>query len=330
MKRRGFLACAAALAVAQERKKPLEESITASATFNRTPQVAIVSSNFRGGEEHDGSKIEGLRDPAPIDQELSQFQLNAMVEKAISLGGVRNAGLFGLIDREDWVLILPCTSAAADPRVTLAVVDSLAARQRGKRFTLGGGAWSAPLVEQLASRYPQTHFETVDLARDEYLEAPLLRRSERIYSIAQTVRRCDRIITLAPLAVADEFGICLSVSNYLTVGRVVKGNAPAEQVLCDLFSHHPADYAVVGGTRAVEAGGRMLPFNIVVTGPNATAVDAVGAAIIGYNPEKLPLLIRLVHNGFGSADIGSIWTRGEEIERTRRALRKPVLWERAL
>ena len=329
MERREFLACAAGLAAAEEKKKPLEESITASATFNRTPQVGIVSSDFRGGEEHDGTKLEGLRDPAPVDRELSPAQLDAMLEKAISLGGPRNGGLPGMIDREDWVVILPATSAASEPRITFAVVNMLAARKRGKRFTLGGGAWSAPMVEQLASRYPHARFESIDLARDKHLEAPLLRRPERGYSVAQSVRRCDRIITLAPLAVGDEFGISLSVSNYLTAGRALKGGATAEQALSDLFSHHPADYAVVGGTRAVEAGDRILPFNIVLAGPSATAVDAVGAAIMGYDPEKLPLIDRLARDGLGMADTWSIWTRGEEIEKVRRGLRKPARWERA-
>lgn len=309
--------------------KPVEESITASATFNRTPQVAIVSSDFRGGEEHDGTKIKGLPGPVPVDQELSDSQLSAMVERAISLGGLRNAGLPGIIDEDEWVLILPDTTAAADPRVTLAVVNVLALRKRGKRFTLAGGAWSAPLVVELARRHPRVRFESIDLARDEHLEAPLLSHPERVYSVAQTVRRCDRIITLAPLAVDEQFGVSLSVSNYLAVGRALTTGAAPEQVLCDLFAHHPADYAVAGGTRAVDTGGRVFRFNVVAAGPNATAVDAVGAAIMGYNPRRLPLLERLARDGFGDADTDSIWTRGEEIKQVRRPFRKPVRWERA-
>lgn len=327
MNGRRFPGRAAGLAAAQ--KKPLEESITASATFNRTPQVAIVSSNFRGGEDHDGTRLEGLRDPVAVDQELSEPQLRAMVEKAISLGGIRGAGLAGIIDAEDWVLLLPDTSAAAEPLVTLAVVSFLAARKRGKRFTIAGGAWSDGLAAQLAARYPEARFESIDLDRDEYLEAPLLSHPERVYRVAQSVRRCDRIITLAPLAMGDSFGISLSAANYLKVGRAVKAAVPPEQMLCDLFSHHPADYAVAGGTHAVEGGGRTLRFNVVAAGPNATAVDAVGAALIGYDPRKLPLLDRMVRNGLGVADPDSTWTRGDEIESVRRRLRRPDRWERA-
>lgn len=313
----------------QDNRKPPDESITASATFNRTPQVAIVSSNFRGGEEHDGTKIEGLHDPAPVDQELSQAQLDAMVEKAISLGGLRSGGLTGMIDSDEWVLILPNTGAAADPRVTLAVVSVLAGRKRGKRFTFAGGSWSAPIAAQLAPRYPHAKFESVDLACGEHLEAPLLTHPQRVYSVAQVVRRCDKIISLAPLAVDEAFGISLSVSNYLTIGRGTKGNTAAEQVLSDLFAHHPADYAVAGGTRAVEAGGRVVPFNIVIAGPNAVAVDAVGAAVMGYKPEKLPIIDRLVRDGFGTSDIDATWTRGQEVEQVRRNFKKPARWERA-
>ncbi len=310
-------------------KGPLEESITASATFNRTPQIAVVSSDFRGGEEHDGTKLEGLRDPVPVDRELSPVQLEAMVGRALTLGGARNAGLAGMVDPNEWVLILPDTGAAADPRVTFTVVNALAARKRGKRFTLAGGSWSVPLATELARRYSHARFEAIDLARDEHLQAPLLSHPERVYSVARTVRRCDRIVTLAPLAVDERFGISLCVSNYLTVGRAIAPRAAPEQALCDLFAHHPADYAVAGGTRALEAGGHAVSFNVVVAGPNATAVDAVAAAVMGYNPRRVPLLDRLVRDGFGSADPDAAWTRGEEVGQVRRNFRKPVRWERA-
>jgi uncharacterized protein (DUF362 family) len=60
-----------------------------------------------------------------------------------------------------------------------------------------------------------------------------------------------------------------------------------DEVVVDLFSYHPADYAIAGGAWGVEGGwpsdpgARGVHHNVMVAGPNAVSVDAAGAAIMG-------------------------------------------------
>ena len=110
MERRRFLQMSAAALLPQER--PPAESVTATATQDRTPRVGVV---FSDGPSWDS----GLR-------------------KAIALGTTRAGGLLSMVAAEDWVVIQ--TSAGADPRLVEAVQGFLKERGLGKRFTVVGPA----------------------------------------------------------------------------------------------------------------------------------------------------------------------------------------------
>ena len=103
--------------------------------------------------------------------------------------------------------------------------------------------------------------------------------------------------------------------------------APAE-VLLDLYLHQPSLYNIVGGSMAVEgAGERTLRHNVIVAGRSTTAVDAVGAAVMGYDPEKLPYLKQFTRRGLGVRDPYSIWTSGCYIDDVVRQFDRPAQWE---
>src|SRR5512138_2783417 len=87
MLRRQFLALGAA-AVAAAQKKP-DDTVVASATQDTTPRVSIVLSDFKEGEDHDGTKLPGLSDRRPPSADLTSAQLDAMVRKAIDLAATR-------------------------------------------------------------------------------------------------------------------------------------------------------------------------------------------------------------------------------------------------
>ena len=91
MHRKSFLKSAPALAAlgcvwsrgpAQQEK----DVVTAGPTEVTTPRVGIVLSSFAGSEDHDGTRIQGFANPAPVDAELTAGQIDAMLRKAISLG----------------------------------------------------------------------------------------------------------------------------------------------------------------------------------------------------------------------------------------------------
>lgn len=166
MLRRHFLiAAAAAKHLAGGQQAPvIQESTTASATENATPIVAIVPSSFEGSQDHDGTAIEGLKDPKPVDADLTYEQLDAMLRKAIDLGGGREGGLKSIIAPDDWVVIktnietcyglgpetkdggahspyIPGT--VTDLRLIRSLLSYLAEGKFGRRFSIveGSGEW---------------------------------------------------------------------------------------------------------------------------------------------------------------------------------------------
>ena len=110
MERRRFLQLSAAALVPQQ--KPPTESVTATATQDRTPRVGVVLSE---GPTWD-----------------------ARLRKAIELGTTRAGGLPSMVAAEDWVVIQ--TGDGVDRRLVEAVQGFLKERGLGKRFTVVGRA----------------------------------------------------------------------------------------------------------------------------------------------------------------------------------------------
>jgi hypothetical protein len=377
-------------------EKPEKDVATAGATEGTAPRVGIVLSSFTGSEDHDGAKIQGLADPAPVDAGLSASQIDAMLRKAISLGTTRRGGLTAIVASDDWVVIKPRIETCYEPgpggdsggvrhgylrgsvtdlRVVRSLIEFLADHQCGARFTIaeGSGEWQPrerskaafdgwttewgaefgglsydKMIRELARKYPRMAFERVDLNFDEAIALPLhgkalaRNNTEGAYFVPKTIQQCDRIVTVAPLATGEQTGISLSVANYWGIAPGARYGFPKagllklgqpDEVVVDLFSYHPADYAIVGGTWGVEggwpsdAGARGVHHNVLVAGTNAVSVDAVGAAIMGIEPAGVRHLALAERHGFGDADLGPIWMRGNQIEQARRAFRKPPNWK---
>lgn len=62
--------------------------------------------------------------------------------------------------------------------------------------------------------------------------------------------------------------------------------------------------------------------NILVVGRDAVAVEAVGIALTGTNPEKLPIIREAVRRGLGEGDIKQIEILGSSIEAIREKILK--------
>lgn len=164
MLRRMFLALGAGASLALAQQKKEEEAVIATATQDITPRVGIVLSSFKEGEEHDGTKIPGLKDPRPANADLTSAQLDALVRRAIDLAALRAKEVYEAFEAEDWVVIkthipscyglTPETKdggahqaylrgAVTDPRVVRTVISYLAEHKRGLRFTIveGSSQW---------------------------------------------------------------------------------------------------------------------------------------------------------------------------------------------
>ncbi len=392
MLRRNLLKSATALAAlgrawSRGQEKQDKDVATAGATVDTTPRVGIVLSSFTGSEDHDGTKIQGLADPSPVDAALTAGQIDAMLRKAISLGTTRRGGLTAIVASDDWVVIKPrietcyelgpryIPGSVTDLRVVRSLIEFLVEHKCGARFTIaeGSGEWQprerskAPtdgwttewggefgglsydkMIRELSRKYPQFAFDRVDLNFDESIALPLHGKAlawnnpEGAYFVPKTIQQCDRIISVAPLATGQQTGVSLSVANYWGIAPGAHYGFPKtgllklghpDEVVVDLFSYHPADYAIVGGAWGLEGGGpsdpdaRAVHHNVLVAGNNAVSVDAAGAAIMGFDPTAVLHLALAEQYGFGDADLGPVWMRGNEIEQALRPFRKPAGWK---
>ncbi len=343
-------------ALAQEQPR---EWVTAVASRDTAPRVGLIPSSFTGGEEMDGRKIRALTKPAPVTTALTVSQLGDMLRLAVELGGGRRGGLSTAIQRDDWVVIKirahQCqggafhAGAVTDPRLVAEVLRYLVQRKLGRRFSIvgrgcqtGESLWDSTwggafdgvsyrsIVQGISKQQAGLRLELVDLQDAPALRMPVegrvfsKRNPEGMYSVPRLVRECDKVISMVPLATRAGAGVDLSMMNYLDFDPVAPGEE-ADEVAVDLFSFHPADYAIVGGAFAAESDGsagggtRLRRHNVMIAGNNAPAVDAVAAAVMGLDSTTIRHLELAVRRGYGGNDASSIWTRGAEIDEVKAA-----------
>jgi hypothetical protein len=203
------------------------------------------------------------------------------------------------------------------------------------------------LIESLSSRHPDIEFDLVDLNFDGTIEAPVSGRplaaknQDGMYHLPATIQECDRLISVSPLKIDPRTGVSLSLANYRGIAPGSQYGFPktgldllgdADATLADLFSLRPADYAIVGGSWGVEAdrpggtGIRSLRHNVIIAGPNSVGVDAVTAAVMGFDPSKIEHLRYAESLGLGGWDTDMIWIKGAEIDEARREFWRPSGW----
>jgi hypothetical protein len=210
-----------------------------------------------------------------------------------------------------------------------------------------GGLSYKKMIADFSRRWQDIRFELLDLNFADYLEVPVPRKahaagaSPPTYFVPKVILQCDRLISVAPLKTDAETGVSLSIRNYFGIAPGARYGFPKRgldkmgdpnEVMVDLFCFHPADYALVGGSWGFEGNvsgvppGAAVHHNVIVAGAKAVAVDAIGAAIMGFAPAELPYLQRMERRGFGVSDIDAIWTRGNDLDEAKRNFRKPEGW----
>ena len=394
MNRREFLSLSAvSLYGAQQAQKPKpDESVTATATQQKTPRVGIVLSSFKGAEDHDGTKMAALADPRPPDADLTSTQIDAWVRKAIELGNTPTGGLPAIVSEEDWIVIkvnvAGCYGITAemkgggvyrpyvpgmvtDPRIVQSLIGFLTEKKLGGRISVVEGAeeWVAKdrsklptdgwttdwggafggvtyqgMIADFQKKYPSVKFDLFDLNYEETMEMPVpndaMAKNNKAgtYHLAKTYLHCDKVISVAPLKTHSKLGVALSLANYLGLAPGGKYGFPKDklyelgdlnEIVVDLYSYHPADYAILGGCFGIEGdgpsapGGKSVHYNILLSGANGPAVDTIAAKIMGFDPDKLKYLALAEKKGFGGHDADVVWTRGNDPDEVKKEFRKP-------
>lgn len=284
-----------------------------------------------------------------------------------------------------------------DPRVTQAVLEYLAEFSRARRITLAmGGSWKGvgspdyrndggpvlqdgvavdgfsvrfgddypgftgsfrDVLDDLAARYPDKTFDTVDFNYDLYptLEAPVKVPvpvyngiggfSTDEYYVSNAILNADIVISVPTMKVHNIPGVSLSHKNYMgTASRVAYATSGwwnarihsqpggPDMAIADLVSYHPPDYAVIGAVWGMQGrgphisqGGKPIRLNMVVAGQDPVAADAVAATIMGFNPWDIEHLRNSAAKGFGVLDMDYITVRGDPIDKVQIPFEKPPL-----
>lgn len=106
-----------------------------------------------------------------------------------------------------------------------------------------------------------------------------------------------------------------------------------EHAIADLNSVKRPAMTIIDGFIANEGyepgtpgiGGTPVEFNTVVAGFDPVAVDAVGAYVMGFDPQEIRHIAYAQNRKIGTADMDRIEVVGERLDDTRRAFKRPSL-----
>lgn len=178
--------------------------------------------------------------------------------------------------------------------------------------------------------------EFVDLNRDEVIPVANrfgASRLDRLY-LPATVRRADRVVSLAKLKTHHWAGVTLALKNLFGVmpGAVygwpknVLHFAGIAGTILDIHAAVRPDLAIIDGVVGMEGDGPIngaaVPLGALVLGTNLPAVDATAARLMGFEPRQFEYLAR-ASGRLGPIAEAHIRQRGEPIGRFARRFAPP-------
>lgn len=167
------------------------------------------------------------------------------------------------------------------------------------------------------------------------------------YYVSKTLLEVDKLINIPAMKTHDHPGVTLIHKNY--VGTYMQraygarnnskmglhtyiqgiGNIQVTAGFVDMFSYRPTDYGIIEGFWGTEGAGPQrgddVNYNVVIASGDPVAADAVGAAVMGYNPEDIWYLKFSAAKGFGTYDLEQIQVVGRQIVEVRRDFAKTPL-----
>jgi hypothetical protein len=161
------------------------------------------------------------------------------------------------------------------------------------------------------------------------------------YYVSRTLLEVDKLVNVAAMKTHDIPGVTLLHKQYVgtfmqraygersnsKMGLHQYGNENVLRGVVDLFSYRPTDYGILESFWGTEGRGpqwgKNVQHNVVIAGGDPVAVDAVGAAAMGYNPADLEFLHLSAAKGFGTFDLDQIRIAGDPLEAVARDYEKP-------
>ena len=262
----------------------------------------------------------------------------AMVRRSLELMGAN-----GLMASTDRVLIKPnyicakhpSTGVTTDSRIVEALIEFV--KESGCReITVGDGGsgdtdrvFDVVGIRQIAARHG---VRLIDLNDDETVEVsiPNALALPKV-SIAKTVLESTCIINVPKLKVHHMALVTLCIKNLM--GAVLPKSIIHGQLnerLADLASLiRPRINIIEGiiGSELHEEDGEPVRMDLLISGRDIVATDAVGSAVMGVDPRRVRYLSMAEGKGVGTGDLAKIEILGEPIEKVRRSFRLPDAFE---
>ncbi|UCG37516.1 MAG: DUF362 domain-containing protein [Candidatus Bathyarchaeota archaeon] len=225
----------------------------------------------------------------------------------------------------------PSTGITTDSRVIEGTVKFLRAHKvdeiiigEGSGFADTLQAFKTAGVDAVAERWG---VRLVDLNKDEFIEVdppdPLALKKVKVAKtalestlISVPKLKLHRIATVT-LSLKNMMGALASKGSMHT-GRLSKN-------IADLASILKPSISVIDGVIASEGhetSGKPVEMNLVITGTDPVAVDAVGAAVMGVGPTDVKHLVLAEKKGLGTCNLEEITVLGESIESVKRKFHK--------
>ena len=308
------------------------------------PPATIVAIIVRPMQETDDKVDDAL---------ANQQAINDMVAEAIELTG----GLADLVKPGQTVLLKPnltnhrggryFPSMTTDVRVMSAVVDALKNNGDNKLiFAEGSGPPAMEMFKicaydklaelhgiELIELNTPSYFRDVTIRREVFAEKPLppalpVATGEHVmktYPLPAPYMDADVVINVPCLKTHALTGITVSMKNLygLFPGDRQEWHDDVEANLADLARVRKTALVVVDGIVAMEGEGPLwgtpVKMNLIIAGRDMVAVDAVSAAVMGYDPRRVLHAQLAALQGGGVADLDKIVIKGTPIADAKRA-----------
>lgn len=254
---------------------------------------------------------------------------------------LRRLGADQLINSKDKVLIKPNYVVARDPSTGVTtdskVVESLIefAKDVGvKEIVVGeGGAGSTNRafdtvgIREVTARQK---VRLIDLNQEPRISVKIPEHlALKEVGIAKIALESMCIINVPTLKVHHLALVTLCMKNLM--GLILPKSIMHSQIdekivdLATLFKQKVKINIIDGliGTEVDECSGRPVRMDLIIAGEDMVAVDTVGTAVMGINPEKVKYLKLAEEKGLGVSDLSEIELLGESIEGVKRRFRLP-------
>jgi uncharacterized protein (DUF362 family) len=224
--------------------------------------------------------------------------------------------------------LIHSTGAAGHPETVRAVIHYL--REYGVRQIRAGDGPSAAdpakgFLDCGFTRVCQEEgVELVDLDRAETVEVTIP-GAQSLYTVPMTrvVLESDLLVDVAWMRTHGYTTISLCMKNLMGVIGQPRDvmHEPFPQKITDLQSFLRPGLCVIDGTTALDEGMSRVPvpMNLTIAGRDAVSVDAVGTAIMGFDPLEIEHIWLAQERGLGIATLERIGLTGCSIGEVKRS-----------